>query len=730
MTSLKAALDVGAVYPVFPCGSNKRPYFSNSDLGQILGKQPGRGQGGCKIATQDPEIIKKLWKPNPKALVGVHTVELVCIDWDAYKDDHEAVEWVKLSAEQLNKGRVHATKSGGWHFIFQLPPGIKLPAKIRGIDSIDIKSGVGSYFIWPTEGSGYTVSHDVEPPLLPQDLVDAIGGSYGSDDTAAQKDWTPNSATDAELVEAVMRGEDYHGALATLTMRWANRARPDGTRLNGSELMAQALELIKKSAPTTQERRERREQMLQDDGGELTRLCEGAVERARPLDPFDRLSDEEIRELTGGDVDDPFAGLDMDSSPFFTGNPELGPEEQPQSPKVVVLPQRKRLVDAVEQKIPPRQWVHGHYLIKGHMSMTAAPGGTGKSTAVMTEMMELATGHSVTGQMIWRRVNVLYINGEDPTDELERRMAALCAEHGFDPAEVDAGMEYVSGRELQHRHLVDTVDREVVVNEAAVAQLVSMIKRSDASVLSLDPLSSFHGINENSNSEVRVLMDVLRDISHSCGVSIHLVHHSVKEALAQKMMGHEQARGASAFLDACRIVRTMRHLTKEENVRCGLPEKDKTVIRTVIGKGNMVKGGTGGYLFKLKSHEMNNGDEVYPDGDSVAVIELFDADLTPSALDDLSMQVEAATILLRLGDGEYRAYPGSGPRHASWLGHTLMAEMSIDAESEMDRILSLLEQEGMLGRVNRKDKRKGRTYEAYVIDKQACSAMSELNLGD
>jgi hypothetical protein len=723
MTTLNAALTVAASYPVFPCGRNKRPYFSNKELEQLFDRKIGRGQGGCKVASQDPEIVKALWQPNPQALVGVHTASLVCVDWDTYKAEDAAAEWIDEHMPQLEAARIHGTKSGGQHFIFRLPPGVKLPPKIDGIDSIDIKAGLGSYIIWPTDGSGYEVRQNVEPPLLPQDLIDAIGARYEAD--APSRDWTPNDATDAELEAAVLSGGDYHAALASLTMRWANRLRPDGARPDQEVLLDRAVQLLRQSKPNQQDRVQRRDDLIADVGGELSRLCSGAWEKANPPDPFQGVA-ELLSKRARGDEDDPFAGLDLSCSPFFTGDPTTPPEEGQKKREPIDIPQR-RVLSGPEEKPAPRQWLHGRYLITGHMTMTAAPGGTGKSTAVMTELLEIACQQDVTGQRLWRPAKVLYINGEDPVDEIERRLYACILKHGFDRGLIAERFWYFSGRDFDGGlHFVESDGYDVQANEAAIEALETLIDDSGAEIVCIDPLSSFHGVNENSNSEVRTLMDALRGVSHRKSVSFHMVHHSVKEAIQNKTLGAEGARGASAFLDACRIVRTLRTLTKEENKRAGLPEGDKSVVRTVIGKGNMTQAGDGTFMFRLQGVDLQNGDETYPEGDNVGVIEAYDANIEADSFDDLGRQADAARVLLELADGEYRVYPGSGPRHNQWLGHFMMKDLGVEIVADMDAALSLLEAEGFLRIERRRDAKKGRDFAVYVVDKDMCRRVIEV----
>jgi hypothetical protein len=720
MSTKQSAIGLAALYPVFPCSRKKRPAFSNAALEALTGRTIPAGMGGCKIASQKVTVVDLLFDHAPKdCLIGVHTESLVCIDYDAYKGEEAAAGWVRENT-LLCTGRVHSTQNGGTHFVFRKPEGMKLPSKINGIDSIDIKAGVGSYFIWPTDGSGYEVVEDREPPLLPQELADAIGVQWTTQKSGVGNTAPANSSTDAALEAMVKGGGDYHAALCTLTMRWANRAASRGVRLIRSDLMGQCEELLRHSNPNDNDRRERLMALLQDVGGELTRICDSALEKSGWVDEVE----EGLGELFGAPLDSRV------KAPV-----DAVKEERP----AVKVPERSTISSMIgsDMKMPPRQWLHGHYMIAGHMTMTAAPGGTGKSTAVMTELLEIAAQKQVTGQRIWRPVKVLYINGEDPKDEIERKIIATALHHQLDPKLIDENFVYYSGRDFRSADdhsgsglkLVVREDRDAVPSVPDIEALRKVIEESGAEIVCIDPLSSFHDINENDNSEVRSLMNVLRAIADDLKVSFHMVHHSVKEALGNRPMGHEQARGASAFLDACRIVRTMRGLMKEENVRLGLDEKDRSVIKVTIGKGNLVPRGEGSWAFRMQGFPLDNGDEIYPDGDNVGVIEAIDAgQLTEEHIDRLAAQVELAGILSNIDSTKrFRVYKGSGPRHADWIGHCIMGVTdSFPTEKALDTALEVLERDGLLSRKTMRDNAKGRDYEGYLINYAACAALAEM----
>ena len=70
----KALAVAGEGYPVFPCDRHKHPCWSNEELGA------GPGEGGFKIATRDPERIKKLFAHKRAGLIGVPTGPVGGID--------------------------------------------------------------------------------------------------------------------------------------------------------------------------------------------------------------------------------------------------------------------------------------------------------------------------------------------------------------------------------------------------------------------------------------------------------------------------------------------------------------------------------------------------------------------------------------------------------------------------------------------------------------------------
>ena len=48
-----------------------------------------------------------------------------------------------------------------------------------------------------------------------------------------------------------------------------------------------------------------------------------------------------------------------------------------------------------ERDIPPREWLYGHHLIRGFVSLTIAPGGVGKTALLVLDSIAMASGQEL-----------------------------------------------------------------------------------------------------------------------------------------------------------------------------------------------------------------------------------------------------------------------------------------------------------------------------------------------
>jgi hypothetical protein len=146
MKDLSLATLSGKLLPCFPCGIDKRPMTPR----------------GYKDASSDAEMIASLWRHYPGSLVGVRTGEysdLAVIDVDPR---HGGGAW--LAEQKLPETRIHATRSGGLHFLFHHRQGLKCSVG-RIAPGVDVRAE-GGYFIW-WAAAGFGVLCDAPPADWP-----------------------------------------------------------------------------------------------------------------------------------------------------------------------------------------------------------------------------------------------------------------------------------------------------------------------------------------------------------------------------------------------------------------------------------------------------------------------------------------------------------------------------------------------------------------------------------
>jgi hypothetical protein len=154
--AVSAALDLAMRgYPVFPCSErSKKPTTPN----------------GFKDASANPEEVRRLWRDHPGGLIGVPTgnaIGLDVLDLD-FGRHQEARDWWRENRQRVPRTRVHRTRSGGLHLLFQHHDLVHCTAgKIRlGVDT----RGDGGYVIW-WPAVGQAILSDTPPAPWPDWLL-------------------------------------------------------------------------------------------------------------------------------------------------------------------------------------------------------------------------------------------------------------------------------------------------------------------------------------------------------------------------------------------------------------------------------------------------------------------------------------------------------------------------------------------------------------------------------
>lgn len=327
--------------------------------------------------------------------------------------------------------------------------------------------------------------------------------------------------------------------------------------------------------------------------------------------------------------------------------------------------------------IKPREWLYGGHYLRKFISATVAPGGLGKSSLILVENLAMASGRPLLGVMPHGRFNTWAWNGEDPFDEIERRVAAAMLYHDIDRSEVEGRFFYDSGRATPITIAKQTKDG-ATIQEPDVKALKDAVRARRIDVLSIDPFISSHRISENDNDAMSLVARAWAQIADELNISVELVHHVRK--LGGKEITAEDSRGGGSLSDAARSLRTLARPSTGEMRALGLVGEANSYFRFGQGKENLMPpAGKNTKWLTLKSQHLGNATPDYPGGDSIGVV----AEYAPAHKPNMASDEETAAILDLLRSGEYR----DDTRSPEWSGNAVAKVLGLEIRDTDDRSL-------------------------------------------
>lgn len=268
--------------------------------------------------------------------------------------------------------------------------------------------------------------------------------------------------------------------------------------------------------------------------------------------------------------------------------------------------------------IPLRDWLYGTHLIRGYVSLTVAPSGVGKSSLAIAEALSIASGKRFLHDGVPSPLSVWLWNGEDPKEELERRILAAAQKHGLAERDIAGRLFVNTGRDTQIR-LAYAKDGSFKVDNTAAKELIDTIRQNDIDVVIIDPFISSHEVSENDNLAMDRVVKAWERIAQDAECAVHLVHHTRKVGKAEVEADH--SRGAGAAPAAARSVRTINQMTPKEAKRAAVQEP-RAYIRLDDGKVNLAPPARKARWLTLESVDLRNGANGSP-GDQVGVVSVW-----------------------------------------------------------------------------------------------------------
>lgn len=328
--------------------------------------------------------------------------------------------------------------------------------------------------------------------------------------------------------------------------------------------------------------------------------------------------------------------------------------------------------------IPPRRFVYGRHYIRQFLSTDISPGGIGKSSLAIADALAMAAHKDLLGILPTERIKVAYWNGEDPIEELQRRVQAVAIYYGIQPVEINGHLFIDSGRLLplilaqENRH-------GVTLNQDVIDAIIASLKASKIDVLIVDPFIASHRVGENDNNAIELVAKAWSHIADATNCSVNLVHHSRK--LNGEEVTVESGRGASALLAACRSARTLNQMTKDEAAQLNV-EQHRLYFRVDDGKSNLQPPAEGATWHRLVNVDLPNG-PMGTIGDKVGVVTKWER---PDPMGSLTAS-DLLKVQNAVAGGKWRG----NTQAKDWVGKAIAQALGFALPEESSRVKVLLQ---------------------------------------
>lgn len=317
-------------------------------------------------------------------------------------------------------------------------------------------------------------------------------------------------------------------------------------------------------------------------------------------------------------------------------------------------------------EINPRRWLYGTQLVRGFVTVLVAPGGTGKSSYAMGVGVACAAGNSILGEKIFERVNAAIINLEDPMDELERRLAALMIQHSVTRDELH-GKLFLDDGEGRGLTMAAVGDDGYTIIHPDEAAMVEQINDNNIGVVICDPFAESHSLEENNNPQMVKAAAAWRRVARATDAAVLLVHH-VRKGEAS---GIDAARGAKALTDSARVGLLLSPMSGDEGEQFGVGPEDRwQYVRLDDAKRNMAPAAKARW-FRLAQQPLGNGKGIYPNGDNVAAVAVWNPPEQTIAMSVAQLN-EALDVIAQPPAGWLYAPTRAGRDNSRWAGQVLV----------------------------------------------------------
>jgi hypothetical protein len=237
----------------------------------------------------------------------------------------------------------------------------------------------------------------------------------------------------------------------------------------------------------------------------------------------------------------------------------------PRRPDTWQLPPPISDLELEHARLTPRCIVE-HYLY-ADVALLVAPGGTGKTTLVLYELVHIALGLSLYGRTVQTPGPVVLISAEDSREMLVARLGRIAEALTLTPEEMRLVSDRVRISDVSGQALKLTQSQSsggAILPTSAVDDIIAKCAPLRPVMIVIDPAISF-GVGETRvNDAEQALVEVGRRICRALDCCVRFVHHTGKQSARDGAADQYASRGGSAFPDGARMVNVLQPLAGDK----------------------------------------------------------------------------------------------------------------------------------------------------------------------
>lgn len=199
-----------------------------------------------------------------------------------------------------------------------------------------------------------------------------------------------------------------------------------------------------------------------------------------------------------------------------------------------------------------------HDLLFADVALMIGEGGTGKTTLLLHESINIALGLPVWDCEVSHGGDVLFLTAEDTREMLTARLRSLCAAMQLTPQQVAVVRDRVRIFDSSGKpNRLTAVIGDVVQPNFWVDEIIADCAGRNVAMFVIDPAVSF-GVGESRvNDAEQGLVMAGRRIRNALNCCVRYIHHTGKGNGREKTTDQYSGRGGSSFADGSRMVHVL-----------------------------------------------------------------------------------------------------------------------------------------------------------------------------